>query len=80
MHVDYKVTIWRREEFDDDEITADELIEEIKNHGFCEKGFVENDILYETEEQITPLENGNNPTIEIFSGNKLLWDNNEQEE
>lgn len=79
--VDYKATIWGRLEFDDStdikEITQAleqgilpaELcdIEELKFRSFHH---IDN-----TEEFITPSENAEQPTIEIFVDGVTVWDN-----
>ena len=82
-YLDFKVTVWYRFPIED----ADKIPEIIKN---IEEGSSPNDIfedLYEddkylscelideTEEHISPLDNGGEETIEIFKGERKVWSN-----
>jgi len=81
-YVDFKVTIWARAHFSDDTDMA-AIVEELKNNpssnAVCdeEKGFESYEILYETEEALTPEDNKGNITIEVYDNNdkKPLWAN-----
>lgn len=81
MYIDYKVTMWRRAFFDNAD-HIEEIIKELTENKtyyvFDEKlGFTESQVLYETEEEMSPEENNGESTIEIYtSGNdKLIWSN-----
>lgn len=77
-YVDYKVEIWRRAIFNEDadmkkvsEI-AKESVEEIFDPNL---GFIEDELLYETEYIMTPKENEGQSTIEVYEDDKTIWDN-----
>lgn len=68
VYVDYKVTIWRRAHFRDD-TNIEELqkqLEDFKDNIFDEYlGFTEDEILFETEEDMPVSENEGYATIEL---------------
>jgi hypothetical protein len=76
-YVDFKVTIWERVYFDDENI--DKVSEKIKNGivSSSEDMFTEfedriahdSELLLETSEQMTIEENGNQSTVELYNGN-----------
>lgn len=78
-YIDYKTTIWQRAKFKDKE-SLDKAIKSAKK-GYLEDvfdediGFVENVILYETEENVHVENNLGSPTIEAFENYKLIWSN-----
>lgn len=80
-YIDVKVTVWNRLAFSDDtDMTA--LIKEIEQYGIDEviddaKGFIESETLYDTEERLTPDDNGKASTIEVYQNEKLVWENGE---
>ena len=83
-YVDIKYTIWQRVHFHK-ETNMNEIIELIKTGNedsiFDEElGFMENEVLYDTEEQLSLEDNEGNATIEVYQGNdngnqELIWDN-----
>ena len=80
-YIDIKVTIWERLHFQDD-TDMDSLVERLKNgetpDDLCgeEDGFSEMDILYDTEEHLSPEENGSS-TIEVFKNDETIWTNSQ---
>lgn len=81
IYVDYKTTIWQRMSFSDD-TKKEEIIRRLKEEGLDniseeELGFIENKILYETEERLTPDENNGCSTVEVLDeNNRYIYDNN----
>lgn len=83
MYIDYKVTVWKRIHFNEN-TNPKKVIQAMEEGGLDdvfdeELGFVEQEILYETEEEITPEENGGCSTIEVYENNNpvddLIWSN-----
>ena len=83
MYIDYKVTIWKRIHFNEN-TDPKKVIQVLEEDGLGyvfdeELGFVEQEILYETEEEITPEENRGCSTIEVYENNNpvdnLIWSN-----
>ena len=83
MYVDYKVTVWKRVHFNEN-TSPKEVIQVLEEEGLDyvfddELGFVEQEILYDTEEEMTPKENEGYPTIEVYVEGKfvdnLIWSN-----
>jgi len=85
-YLDYKKTIWNRAHFKDD--TDMSKVIEVLNNGSLEDifdedlGFTENELLYNTSENITPNENYGQPTIEVYNQlegtenwQECIWDN-----
>lgn len=80
-YIDVKVTVWNRLVFSD-ATDMNALIKEIEQYGLDEviddaKGFMESETLYDTEEQLTPDENGQAATIEVYQNKELIWENGE---
>ncbi|MGC4234569.1 MAG: hypothetical protein QM594_16425 [Niabella sp.] len=78
-YIDIKVTIWNRLSFSDDtnmkeiaklveQLGLDEVIDEAR-------GFIENEPLYETEKELSPEDNNQRSTIEIYEQEELIWTN-----
>lgn len=82
-YVDYKATIWGRLHFEKD-ADMQKIIKKL------EEGFLPSELcddeslkfsyfehLFDTEEYITPKENNNEPTIEVYenSNNECIWNN-----
>lgn len=83
MYIDYKVTVWKRVYFDKD-TDSKKVIQVLEEDGLGyvfdeELGFVEQETFYETEEDMTPEENGGYATIEVYENNNpvddLIWSN-----
>ena len=83
MYIDYKVTVWKRVHFNEN-TNLKKVIQVLEEEGLDyvfddELGFVEQEILYDTEEEITPEENGGCSTIEVHAEGKfvdnLIWSN-----
>lgn len=77
--VDIKVTVWNRVHFSD-EANMQEVTDLIKQGNIEsifdeELGFVEQEILYETEEKMIPEENDGCSTIEVFEDYKIIYKN-----
>ena len=82
IYVDYKVTIWRRAHFKDDSNLEAIIknLEEFKDLIFDEElGFIEDEILFETEEDFPLDENYGYSTIklheELEDSNKTIYQN-----
>lgn len=68
-YIDVKCTIWRRFFIDDSE----DAVEIAKKHEYSE---FDSDLIDDTEEEMTPEENDNQSTIEVFDeDDNLLWSN-----
>jgi hypothetical protein len=86
--VDYKITIWRRATFTDeadmqkvvDRINKDKDIADIFDPE--EFGFVNDEILFDTEEGLKPEDNGNQATIEVYKDHTqgAFWTNEPEED
>lgn len=81
-YIDIKVTVRNRLTFSDDTDMA-VLVKVIEQFGLKEviddaKGFMESETLYDTEEQLTPEDNGNASTIEVYQNKELIWENGEK--
>ena len=70
FYVDRKVTIWAREKHSVEATSYEEakrmMIESFDNRTF-DNTFYENEYLYETEQDLTPHQNGNMATLELYS-------------
>ena len=82
VYVDYKVTIWRRAHFRDDTNIKElqKQLEDFKDSIFDEElGFIEDEILLETEEDFPLDENYGYSTIklheELEDSNKTIYQN-----
>ena len=91
LHIDRKITVWTREyvDFDDSKYTEEEFVK--LYHQQMNGGITEvNPYLYEsydyemildTTEDITPEDNGNQPTLEILNPDgETLYTNLENQE
>ena len=80
MFIDCKVTIWKRIHLSEN-ANSEKVIQALKEDRLDdvyvdELGFVAQEILYETAEEMTPEENGGRPTIEAYSpAGELIWSN-----
>lgn len=80
FYVDRKVTIWVRERHQVEAETYEEaekqMIESFKDNSY-DNTFVEQDWLYDTQEDLEPVENNGFATIEMYSEDKpnVLIDN-----
>lgn len=83
MYIDYKVTVWKRIHFNVD-TDPKEVIQILEEDGLGnvfneELGFVEQETLFETEEEMAPEENEGRSTIEVYTEGKfednLIWSN-----
>lgn len=82
-YVDVKVTVWNRLFFTDKTdmkkiagiIDQDGLSEIISD----ECGFIRNETLYETDEYLTPEQNEEQSTIEVYADDKKIWNNGKNE-
>ena len=77
--IDYKVTSWVRAHIDD-KSNINKIVDDLKNHKYLPSDGLDIDTgyeaLFDTEEYITPSENGGCSTIEVYDkdGN-LIWQN-----
>ena len=78
-YIDEKVTIWRRTYYNvegTEEEIKNKLIDQFESKYPTDIEIFDSEILYETEESITPEENNGMPTIEIFNDNgDTIWSN-----
>lgn len=79
MYIDYKVTIWKRIHFNEN-TDPKKVIQALEEGGLDdvfdeELGFVEQEILYETEEEMIPEENDGCSTIEVYEDSKIIYKN-----
>lgn len=82
-YIDYKLTVWRRITIYDDLISDEDIIKNIEeNCGSINNlaeldGNLSDEIVYESEEEILPIENEGMPTIEFFPDLRKdsIWDN-----
>ena len=83
MYIDYKVTLWKRIHFNEN-TNPEKIIQVLEEDGLedvfdDDLGFVEQEILYDTEEEMTSEENGGCSTIEVYENNNpvddLIWSN-----
>lgn len=91
MHVDYKITSWRRIHFEDN-ANSERIIELIKEGGIDEildedLGFTEQETLFEVDKEMSVEENNGFPTIEVYTQDKytqgkythkLIWSNGKE--
>lgn len=91
-YIDQKLTIWQRLHFNDN-ADMNDIIKQLESgslpNELCgeENGFVECEILYDTEEFIRSDENDGQSTIEVYSEEKdttvmptMIWDNSYESE
>lgn len=77
-YIDYKVEIWCRAFFTDiaDMQKVSEIAKENLESIFDEDlGFIEVDYIFETENYLSPEENDNQSTIEVYEEDKEIWSN-----
>jgi hypothetical protein len=81
--IDLKVTIWQRLHFKE---AADmqEVIKVLKSNGpqyidDDQLGFSVMETLHETEDIMTTEENNDLPTVEVYNGDELIWDNTQKQ-
>lgn len=78
-YIDEKVTIWRRTYYNvegTEEEIKNKLIDQFESKYPTDIEIFDSEILYETEESISPEENNGRPTIEIFNDNgDTIWSN-----
>ena len=78
--IDEKVTVWRRYHIKDG-VDMNKVVSILKkkdsdmNDLEFDEYFESSEIVNETEEPLTPEENHNNPTIEVFERDKSIWQN-----
>ena len=83
MYVDYKITTWNRVYFSDD-ADPKKVIKTIQEKGIDyifdrDLGFMEQETLFEVDEEMTVEENNGFSTIEVYENNNpvdnLIWSN-----
>lgn len=76
-YIDEKITVWRRTWYAIDgteEEIKKQLVEVVE--GLSDLEIYDSEILLETEEMMTPEDNGGQPTIEIFNDRgETIWTN-----
>lgn len=84
-HIDFKITIWERVKIDDDKVS--DVINRIKDGSIMSSSdlfdVLDNDcfnegILDDTGQQMTVEENDNQPTIEVYKNNEIVFSNDEK--
>ena len=78
-YIDVKVTVWNRLHFADASNMAG-LADIISENGLDDAiddklGFLESETLCETEQQLSPEQNEQQPTIEVYANKEIIWDN-----
>ncbi|MGC4038334.1 MAG: hypothetical protein QM764_20390 [Chitinophagaceae bacterium] len=78
-YIDVKVTVWYRYHFTE-LANMPGIVDLIKENGLEEAidenlGFTETEMLPVTEEKLTPAENGNRSTIDVFENGQEIWNN-----
>jgi hypothetical protein len=83
MHINYKCSVWRRLHLPDD-ITKEEVIEYLRKEAveqfssgaaFSDLRATHDDFLYDTEEDLSVIDNGGSCTVELFDDIEEVWDN-----
>lgn len=82
-YIDIKHTVWQRYEINEEHLEKFLKLDEKQKHQAVFHDLVDNateiDWLFDTSEYLSPSDNGNQPTVEVYSdrhqGGKLLWDN-----
>ena len=76
----YKVTTWK-ELTVDTELSTNDIIKHLKNNDIdsiiTNSEIQQEDFNLETERILTPRENDNDITIELYNNNEIIWNNNE---
>lgn len=77
FYVDEKVTVWRRMWYaSDEDLTNEQIIAAHQNEEFTDSNMFDSEILLETEECMTPEDNGGQSTFEVFNeAGELVWAN-----
>lgn len=80
-YIKIKVAVWYRLHFNE-YANMQGIADLIKENGLDEVideniGFVDSVMLHETQVRLTPAENDNQSTIEVYSEDKEIWNNNE---
>jgi hypothetical protein len=78
-YIDYKVIQWKRIYYSD-EIDLEKKLSILKENGDIEdildiQDYDSIEDLEVTEIPMTPIENGRQPTVEVYKDDKLIWDN-----
>lgn len=78
-YIDVKVTVWNRLHFSE-QSNMQGIADLIKEDGLEEViddnlGFIESETLYDTEEKLTPADNDNQATIEVYADDTEIWTN-----
>ena len=72
MYLDSKVTIWKREFFDD-VFTKEQILQSLKDGEVLSD---EEEFLYESIEYLHPEENNGNSTVELYhKDGRISWEN-----
>ena len=77
MFIDCKVSIWKRIHLSENANSEKviQALEEDRLDDVFDDEFVEQEILYETAEEMTPEENRGRSTIEAYNAGELIWSN-----
>lgn len=83
-YVDVKTTIWQRYHFNS-ETDMQKLAAIVEESGMDEiisdeHGFMESETLFDTEEELTPEDNGGCSTIEVCVNDTSIWNNGNNDE
>jgi hypothetical protein len=84
-HLDVKLTIWERYEFESEEQMLEakaklESGELITSLDVADEYDLSNEYLLDTVEELELYDNNDQPTMELFSEGKVIWSNCEQDE
>lgn len=81
-YIDVKVEVWQRLHYHDN-ADMKKIVRKLKETGnandVCgdEWGYDQCEYMYETESQIEVSEDKPDQTIEVYEGDKVIWQNNE---
>ncbi len=83
-HLDVKLTMWERYEFESEEQMLEakaklESGELVTTLDVSDEYNLTNEYLLDTVEEMDILENDGQPTMEIFSNGQVIWSNEENE-
>ena len=84
-HLDVKLTIWERYEFESEEQMLEakaklESGELVTSLDVADEYGLDNEYLLDTVEEIELYDNNDQPTMELFSRGQVIWSNCEQDE
>ena len=84
-HLDVKLTIWERYEFESEEQMLEakaklESGELVTSLDIADKYNLKNKYLLDTAEEIELYDNNNQATMELFNRGEVIWSNCEQED